>query len=75
MNTITKFYINTFILYKTECQMTYKLELMSLWIGSILAAVTSHSIPVVLSCLASVSVIIAHREQVVKFIKDIFKKK
>jgi hypothetical protein len=55
--------------------MTYKLELISLWIGSILAAVTSHSVPVILSCLASVSVIIAHRKQVIDFIKELFKKK
>jgi hypothetical protein len=55
--------------------MTYKFELVSLWIGSILATVTSHSIPVILSCLASVSVIIAHRKQVIGFINEIFKNK
>lgn len=55
--------------------MTYKIELISLWIGSILAAISSHSIPVILSCLASVSVIIAHWDKVSEFIKNIFKKK
>jgi hypothetical protein len=52
-----------------------KIELLALWFGSILAAVTSNAVPVVLSCLASISVIIAHREQVIEFIKKIFKKK
>jgi len=55
--------------------MTYKLELISLWIGSILAAVTSHSVPVILSCLASTSIIIANRKQILEFIKELFKKK
>jgi hypothetical protein len=55
--------------------MTYKLELLSLWIGSILAVISSSSVPVILSCLASVSVIIAHWEKVSEFIKNIFKKK
>jgi hypothetical protein len=55
--------------------MTYKFELISLWIGSILAAVTSHSVPVILSCLASVSIVIANRKQVIEFIKELFKKK
>jgi hypothetical protein len=52
-----------------------KLELITLWVGSILAAITSHSVPVVLSCLASLSVIIAHWDKVSEFIKKIFKKK
>jgi hypothetical protein len=55
--------------------MTYKLELISLWIGSILAAITSHSVPVVLSCLASVSIVIANRKHIIEFIKELFKKK
>jgi hypothetical protein len=55
--------------------MTHKIELVSLWIGSILAAVTSHSIPVVLSCLASISIIISNRKQIIDFIKEILKKK
>jgi hypothetical protein len=55
--------------------MTYKLELVSLWIGSILAAVTSHSVPVVLSCLASASIVIANRKHIADFIKELFKKK
>jgi hypothetical protein len=55
--------------------MTHKIELISLWVGSILAVITSSSVPVILSCLASVSVIIANRKQIVQFIKDIFKKK
>lgn len=52
-----------------------KLELITLWVGSILAVVTSNSVPVVLSCLASISVIIAHWDKVSEFIKNIFKKK
>jgi hypothetical protein len=52
-----------------------KIELIALWFGSILAAVTSNAVPVILSCLASLSVIIAHRKQVVEFINKIFKKK
>lgn len=52
-----------------------KIELSVLWLGSILAAVTSNAVPVILSCLASLSVIIAHRKQVIDFIKQIFKKK
>ena len=52
-----------------------KIELMALWFGSILAVVTSSAVPVILSSLASLSVIIAHRKQVIEFIKKIFKKK
>ena len=55
--------------------MTHKIELVSLWIGSILAVISSSHIPVILSCLASASVIIANRKQIAEFIKDIFKKK
>ena len=52
-----------------------KLELAVLWAGSILAVLSNSSVPVILSCLASISVIIAHWEKVIEFIKKIFKKK
>jgi hypothetical protein len=50
-----------------------KIELLVLWFGSILAVVTSSAVSVILSCLASLSVIIAHRKHVSDFIKKIFK--
>ena len=55
--------------------MTHKIELVSLWIGSVLAVVSSSHIPLILSCLASASIIIANRKQIKEFIKEIFKKK
>jgi hypothetical protein len=55
--------------------MTHKFELVSLWVGSILAAITSSSMPVILSCLASTSIIIANRKQIIEFIKELLKKK
>jgi len=52
-----------------------KIEFLTLWVGSILAVITSHSIPLILSSLASISIIIAHWDKVIKTINNIFKKK